>query len=475
MLPAHLFGGPSLKSEALSGPIAAGEPAPSVSPATQVRTAASVKAALGTQWHRRDLAVTLEQPDRWLAAVIRPFPFGTWLAVHQALMILLTPVNRSKCTRAIGGFVLLVLSACGSSSEKVDKGTDQSSGGRSFTGGGGTDRTGAGGAEEDDSATGSQPSGGFESAGAAGGSESGGASSGGSGGVGSGGVGGIIPAAGGAFVSVEDLSLSERLVPFQDWRKPGASVTGILLAAGSEIYSTAVMWNQEPAFHQSDGTYTFSYEGSSPYAIYFPSMGEGENYLEDWNVTLGDGEVVQYDAAAFGPHTENAWGLYRDAYIATVEVNDGRGSDGQVTFVVTDVTILDETEEVPMRSIDVITEASEDFNGELAGAQASIDALFSSARAETEAPPAIDFDTSEPRQGVWPNLELEAGTLTLTFLFQQSESWSQSRGFDSGTEGTPPMEIFESHYYLVEFASVYRYALDGALLDKTVYPAELDR
>ena len=67
--------------------------------------------------------------------------------------------------------------------------------------------------------------------------------------------------------------------------------------------------------------------------------------------------------------------------------NGAQWHNGGLHFIVTDVTILDETLGVPMNSQDVLT------------------------------------------------------------LFQQTESWSQSLGFDNGTEGTPPMEIFENHSY----------------------------
>ncbi len=246
-------------------------------------------------------------------------------------------------------------------------------------------------------------------------------------------------------------------------------MTGILFAHFSEAYGAALAWSRGPSGGPPPAAYWFSSDGSSPYALYFPSSGEGENYLEDWTVNLASGESATYDAAMFTPETPNPWGLTADAHLVTLEVNDGRGSDGGLHFIATDVTVLDGTAAVPMDVVEVMASAAQDFDARVASLDAELDAELALARDATAPPADAEFTPTES-QGVWPTWYPESSTLALTFVHQRLENWGEMTGVIE-TPGMPPPypEIWDYHYYGAEY--VVRTVIDasGTTLDTTEY------
>ncbi|HOU93773.1 MAG TPA: hypothetical protein PLU22_22135, partial [Polyangiaceae bacterium] len=295
------------------------------------------------------------------------------------------------------------------------------------------------------------------------------AGTGGSGAVGTGGNGGDGTGGAGAVGTGGTATYTEQTVPFQEWSGPGASVTGVLFAYYSEAYGAALAWSRDPASGTPPVPYWFSSEGSSPYALYFPSSGEGINYLEDWTVSLASGAAVTYDAAMFTPETPNPWGLAADAHIVTLEVNDGRGSNGGLHFVATDVTVLDGTAAVPMDVVEVMASAAQDFDARVASLDAELTVALAQARDATAPPEDVEFTGSES-QGVWPTWYPEPSTLALTFVHRRLENWGEMTGVVE-TPGMPPPypEIWDYHYYGAEYVVRYVFAASGTALDTTEY------
>jgi hypothetical protein len=354
-------------------------------------------------------------------------------------------------------------------------GADQSSGGgalstggvsRGGTGSGGTDRGGSAGA-----ASGGRASGGA-AAGGTGGTTTGGVGSGGTTTGGNGGAfGGTVGSGGGPL---------ERIVPFQLWKGPGATTTGILFTSSSMQYGSAIDWGRGIVASLPPQPYWFGSDGSSPYALYFPSSGEGVNFLSDWQVYDATGEVLRYDAAMFRPDTENPWGLSADAHIVTLEVNDGRGSNSGVHFVATDVTILDGTDEVPMNPLAVMREAKVDFDQRVADADAQISSELAAARAKTSPPSTVTFSASQA-QGLWPTWRTLSKELELTFVHRRDESWqapapSTALPNMAGAAPNPSVPILPPprpsvvvYRYHTEYVVTYRFDASGGAIGKETH------
>ena len=165
----------------------------------------------------------------------------------------------------------------------TDQGNDGgalSSGGVSNggTGAGGTHRGGSAGSTSGGKASGGTAAGGSGGV-TTGGMSAGGVTTGGNGGS----FGGTLGSGGGPL---------ERVVPFQVWKGPGATTTGILFAMSSTQYGSAIDWGRNVVANAPPQPYWFGSDGSSPYALYFPSSGEGVNFLSDWQVYDAKGEVL---------------------------------------------------------------------------------------------------------------------------------------------------------------------------------------
>jgi hypothetical protein len=294
------------------------------------------------------------------------------------------------------------------------------------------------------------------------------------GGAGTGGT-----SAGSAGVGATGNSPLERVVPYQLWTGPEATVTGILFAMASNEYAPTLDWMRNIVANQPPQPYWFGSDGSSPYALYFPSSGEGLNFLDDWTVPLANGRTTTYDAAMFTPQTNNPWGLSKDAHIVTLEVNDGRGSNSGVHFVATDVTVLDGTPEVPMDPVAVMREASADFEQDVASSEASIDAELAAAR-ESAAPPASATLTESRAQGLWPTWRTQSNQLELTFVHRRDEIWRTpaETGAFPGMPNPAPSPIPQpppgsraNHVYRcrVEYLITYLIEADGETSDVRTY------
>lgn len=134
------------------------------------------------------------------------------------------------------------------------------------------------------------------------------------------------------------------LVPRQQWPVVPGHVVGLLVQSGPQPWGATYGYWGAPATDAARDEYVFTFEGSSPWAIYFPSDGRGRNFMRAWSVPTPQGAFATAGVAMFGRDTANAWGLRGRAHLVDVEVNSGRGGQrAQPHFVITSARVLDTT------------------------------------------------------------------------------------------------------------------------------------
>jgi hypothetical protein len=203
----------------------------------------------------------------------------------------------------------------------------------------------------------------------------------------------------------------EALVPFQQWPQVPARVRGIVYVAGPQPWGGAINHMRGIEASPDRREYKFSFDRSSPYAIYFESDGRGYNYLHGWQVPTPTGPM-HINSAMFLQDTPNTWGMNRRAHLVEIDVNHGRGGvGGHVHFVGTSVRVLDGSASHPMRVEDVLLQLTARFQQE----------------------------RGQRSTGIWP-------------------TWIESEG------------VLEVLFYAGSVASMYRVARDGRVISETRYP-----
>jgi hypothetical protein len=167
--------------------------------------------------------------------------------------------------------------------------------------------------------------------------------------------------------------------PWQQWSSFKSTGRGILVTSngkwGPILDWTKNIGGSKPSSHNSP--YWFLANGNSPTVVYFPSKGEGFNFLQDWQIHTFSG-VIRFDAAQFTPETSNGFGLNAEAHLVEFELNRGRGGGG-IHFVMTNVKILDGTDEYPIVPVQALDSAAARWESWLADETSSIDALLAKA------------------------------------------------------------------------------------------------
>ncbi len=134
-------------------------------------------------------------------------------------------------------------------------------------------------------------------------------------------------------------------LPMQVWPVLDGHAEGLLITSDS-TWGNALIWDKLLNFTPTplpaaQNTYWFFTDAKSAQVVYFPSHGEGVNYLPHWEVPLKDNGKAVFDAAQFTPLTNNPWGLHANAHIVDVEVNGGAGAPPNIHFVITKARVLD--------------------------------------------------------------------------------------------------------------------------------------
>jgi len=232
--------------------------------------------------------------------------------------------------------------------------------------------------------------------------------------------------------SAKNLVLSEianwklkDLVPFQAFPVVPPALVGIIWSAGRQPWGSGYEHGAMPSSSKDRIEYKFGVNGSSPYAVYFVSSGQGYNFLSNWSVPIpraanGGGTYVQYNAAMFNAKTPNNWGLSRLAHIVEVDVNDKQGGTG-IHFVVTNARVVDGTSAFPPRADDVLIGLRARFNTYLATQEDTMRAKLT--KAVNAQPKTLHFglQTIGP-VGVFPTWNTARGAMEVVFTRQTTQT-----------------------------------------------------
>ena len=241
----------------------------------------------------------------------------------------------------------------------------------------------------------------------------------------------------------------------------GPTLRGVLFNSESPVYgvnSTSSLGKPQYYFAADGRIFTLFFRASSET--------DGLSFIKDYSVRLPNGDLVMYDATYQNPDTASAWGLTKDAYIATLEVNGGQGSDGRAAFVVTGVTIDDGSSKIPMAPLAALADAKKKFDLALAAKKATIDSMMADARAATQPPQDTAF-SGGPDTHFGPDWTNANESLTASYSYTQREFWQKQIGQTAGTAGTPPAPIYETHSYYVYYTATYSYDASGKLTNSS--------
>lgn len=226
------------------------------------------------------------------------------------------------------------------------------------------------------------------------------------------------------FSEVTNWKLKD-LVPFQVFPAVPASLVGIIWSSGRQPWGSGYDHGAMTSSSKDRLEYKFGVNGSSPYAVYFVSEGQGYNFLQNWSVPIppsanGGANYVQYNAAMFSATTQNKWNLSRLAHIVEVDVNDKRGGVG-IHFVITNARVVDGTPAFPPRADDVLIALRARFNTYLATQEDTIRAKLT--KAVSTQPKTVHFglQTIGP-VGVFPTWNTARGAMEVVFTRQTTQT-----------------------------------------------------
>lgn len=251
-------------------------------------------------------------------------------------------------------------------------------------------------------------------------------------------------------------SLESTIVPFQKWSPLGAHAQGLLVM--DTVQGVPLL------AYSGENTYKFVEGSDSPVVVYFPSSGEGVNYMQDWQVPSSNGYVAS--VAQFGKDNQNPWGLSEDIEIVDVEVNGGNGGSGDIHFVPSKTTVL---------SIQKAMNPSEKLNDFLKpysnvdGAESQLivsqlDQIVMDRKARDSGYTQVKNDRSSPTTGRGFMVRLSDAGDQIKFVYYSSRDYSywQSSGGMSGPHCQPGHTVTQ---YGAEFARTIIEDATGNVVD----------
>ncbi|MFO0696889.1 MAG: hypothetical protein U0230_25175 [Polyangiales bacterium] len=209
--------------------------------------------------------------------------------------------------------------------------------------------------------------------------------------------------------------LVEALAPCRRWPVLGERETGLLVPARTR-WGTLVAWSPimgQLVFSAGLDGYTFASRGWNPWLLYFPSSGEGQNFLRNWQRPLADGTIGHFDAASFGPTTPNRWGLSRPAHVVEVEVNGGRGGGTDLHFVATEVRVLDRTRELPLDPVAALDEAADCFSELVEASQNELSAKLERASSGLSVDASWEPEREQRLEAIAPSFDPDSRRLRI--------------------------------------------------------------
>jgi hypothetical protein len=245
-----------------------------------------------------------------------------------------------------------------------------------------------------------------------------------------------------AVTRIDDWGGIEPLVPFQQFPKLGAHVTGLLYGAGPQAWGTPFRFNGTPTDPKRN-EYVFSVDGSSAWSVYFTPPEGGMHPLKNWSFATPHGKSARHDIAWFGPANPNPWGLARSAHVVDFEVNDGDGGIGP-TFIATRVR----TRDTPVERL--LFALRRRFDGDVAANELSLDDLAAKAGS---GPGGCTLGPRTRTVSVWPTWSAKDGALDVVFTMRET---------------APSTQACVTNFALL-FAASYRVRPEGTLVRATLY------
>ncbi len=273
------------------------------------------------------------------------------------------------------------------------------------------------------------------------------------------------------------------VIPYQHWINVPSYVVGILYEAGAQEWGGSIGHTRNPHTATRRNEYKFSFDGTSPYALYFESDGRGENYLTGWGVPVPGQKYEQFDAAMFDSATENDWGLERKAHLVELEVNNGKGGGG-LHFVVTDARVLDGTDGFPLDTTAVLVNLRRRFDTELEARRDELSDRMaeSKQRAEDKVVGERHPEKARPaaQVAIWPSWHREDRRLSVTFVYLAGGTIDETIPAKDVkhpdcppgapcVDWGPPQPQPASHHYGVEMGATFEVDASGGVTALTIY------
>lgn len=281
-------------------------------------------------------------------------------------------------------------------------------------------------------------------------------------------------------------TLIKKIVPFQEWPTLTSNVVGLLSQNNIEGINT-INWTRRVAQAGStkfaENTYLFNFDNKSPYVVYFPSTGEGYNFMKNWK-GIEEFRPAGIDAAEFYPTTLNKWGLNKAVHLIDAQVNNGRGSKYQsVHFIISDLKILDKSNLYPIDPNQVVTSYLSQFKKGGAVAQKFDTELAKGIAVEKANSPIYnnvkdrDYKNTiyDGYSATWLANEK---VLKITYYRRMVDSYSKTvivkpRPINKKQPPPPDMKETYTAVFAAEIAEVVEYDKDGKLRSPAkLYPVE---
>lgn len=264
--------------------------------------------------------------------------------------------------------------------------------------------------------------------------------------------------------------------PFQVWPSYKSTGRGLLVASNGK-FGPLLVWTRTvgrllPSVRNSP--YWFLADGKSPVVVYFPSKGEGINFLRNWSVPAWTGSAT-FDAAEFTPDTPNGFGLNSEAHLVEFEVNGGQGGSG-IHFVMTKVKVLDGTKEYPLAPTKALESALATWKNWLASQTSNMDKLVADASRSTPGKP-YGPERDEVNGATIPTWLDTERTLRVSFYHQMTRTSTRevtrSRPYHC-PPGAPcaapmPETLTSTRSYGVEAAMTIDIDVTGAIVNATSF------
>jgi hypothetical protein len=169
-----------------------------------------------------------------------------------------------------------------------------------------------------------------------------------------------------AFVSAQEIRDRKGYIPNRKQAAVPGKVIGILLSDGQPVLSTE--GRSGPA-----DQLVFSTGGNSYRWVYVPT--QDNPMIRNLQVPVGDkGEKAVYSALNLAsPRSVLPWAVTQPYALVEIEVNSGRGSPAGDSFVATEIKVIENSKDLPLKVADVVRQVKARYEEYLSKQKDAID------------------------------------------------------------------------------------------------------